>query len=104
MVKIISDGYVTDILSDKELNVAPANVSCGVNLQEEILNKLKVKLVDWSPYSLGLEIALGIFILCGIGLLLVGITALVEFCLGAFKKVALIIALAIEIRTCVKLE
>ncbi|VDL97785.1 unnamed protein product [Schistocephalus solidus] len=90
MKQLISDGYITGILSDPRFGftqATSANVSCGVNLQEEILSALQVKLIDWSPYSLTLDTTLGVFILCIIGLFIVGITVIVEYFLGVFKKV-----------------
>nr|VZI00293.1 unnamed protein product [Spirometra erinaceieuropaei] len=89
MKRIISEGYISGMFSDPQLGFTQSsstNVSCGVNLQEEILSALQVKLIDWSPYSITLDTTIGVFILCIAGLLIVGITAIVEYHLGVFKK------------------
>ncbi|BHF62757.1 hypothetical protein SprV_0200574300 [Sparganum proliferum] len=89
MKRIISEGYISGMFSDPQLGFTQSsstNVSCGVNLQEEILSALQVKLIDWSPYSITLDTTIGVFILCIVGLLIVGITAIVEYYLGVFKK------------------
>uniref|UniRef100_A0A0R3W6U2 Ion_trans domain-containing protein n=1 Tax=Taenia asiatica TaxID=60517 RepID=A0A0R3W6U2_TAEAS len=58
---------------------------CGATFKDKAIEAMRNPLVNWSDYSVEFASAFGIFIVSLIGLVIVLIVFVVEFCLGVYK-------------------
>ncbi|KAM7538239.1 hypothetical protein Aperf_G00000063299 [Anoplocephala perfoliata] len=88
IISMESDGTIDQILmqGQKELMATLPN-SCAATFKDQAIEAMQNPLVNWSDYSIEFSAAFGIFIISLIGLLLVLIVLLVEYCIGAYEKV-----------------
>ncbi|EUB60051.1 Glutamate receptor U1 [Echinococcus granulosus] len=69
-----------------EEQLAGVNRQCGATFKAKALEAMRNPLVNWSDYSVEFASAFGIFIVILIGLVIVLIVFIVEFCLDVYKK------------------
>ncbi|CDS42936.1 glutamate receptor ionotropic kainate [Echinococcus multilocularis] len=84
---MIADGTVDRIYKrGYEEQLAGVNRQCGATFKAKALEAMRNPLVNWSDYSVEFASAFGIFIVILIGLVIVLIVFIVEFCLDVYKK------------------
>lgn len=71
-----------------EEQLAKLPVYCGATFKDKAIEAMRNPLVNWSDYSVEFVSAFGIFIVSLIGLVIVLLCFIVEFCLGVYKVTA----------------
>ncbi|VDM31352.1 unnamed protein product [Hydatigera taeniaeformis] len=87
LTMMIADGTVDRIYNrGYEEQLATLPVYCGATFKDKAIEAMRNPLVNWSDYSVEFASAFGIFIVSLIGLVIVLIVFVVEFCLGVYKS------------------